>query len=77
MLKWRCTDGQLQGHTGQPSAREIDDILWTISEKPLQAEASTIAYLSVSHTYAPFSDNGVYVALQQISLIVVSVVSDQ
>ena len=64
---YRLWDGEIQGHTGQPSVREID--------------AHTM-YNSMSNRSWPkpithlrtFSDNGVYVALQ---LFLVILVSDQ
>ena len=70
---YRLWDGEIQGHTGQPSVREIDahcTIQWAT------APGRSLNYprpKSITHLRT-FSDNGVYVALQ---LFLVIVVSDQ
>ena len=49
---YRLWDGEIQGHTGQPSVREFDAHTVQFNEQPLLAEASTILDRSLSHTYA-------------------------
>ena len=70
----RCTDGKIQGHTGQPSVREIDT--HTMYNQWATAPGLSLNYprpKSITHLRT-FSDNGVYVALQ---LFLVILVSDQ
>ena len=67
-------DGEIQGHTGQPSVREID--AHTMYNQWATAPGRSLNYprpKSITHLRT-FSDNGVYVALQ---LFLVILVSDQ
>ena len=71
---YRLWDGEIQGHTGQPSVREID--AHTMYNHWATAPGRSLNYprpKSITHLRT-FSDNGVYVALQ---LFLVIVVSDQ
>ena len=71
---YRLWDGEIQGHTGQPSVREID--AHTMYNQWATAPGRSLNYprpKSITHLRT-FSDNGVYVALQ---LFLVIVVSDQ
>ena len=71
---YRLWDGEIQGHTGQPSVREID--AHTMYNQWATAPGRSLNYLrpkSITHLRT-FSDNGVYVALQ---LFLVILVSDQ
>ena len=71
---YRLWDGEIQGHTGQPSVREID--AHTMYNHWATAPGRSLNYprpKSITHLRT-FSDNGVYVALQ---LFLVILVSDQ
>ena len=71
---YRLWDGEIQGHTGQPSVREID--AHTMYNQWATAPGLSLNYprpKSITHLRT-FSDNGVYVALQ---LFLVIPVSDQ
>ena len=71
---YRLWDGEIQGHTGQPSVREIDT--HTMYNQWATAPGQSLNYprpKSITHLRT-FSDNGVYVALQ---LFLVILVSDQ
>ena len=71
---YRLWDGEIQGHTGQPSVREIDS--HTMYNQWATAPGLSLNYprpKSITHLRT-FSDNGVYVALQ---LFLVILVSDQ
>ena len=71
---YRLWDGVIQGHTGQPSVREID--AHTMYNQWATAPGRSLNNprpKSITHLRT-FSDNGVYVALQ---LFLVIVVSDQ
>ena len=71
---YRLWDGEIQGHTGQPSAREID--AHTMYNHWATAPGRSLNNprpKSITHLRT-FSDNGVYVALQ---LFLVILVSDQ
>ena len=71
---YRLWDGEIQGHTSQPSVREID--AHTMHNQWATALGRILNYprpKSITHLRT-FSDNGVYVALQ---LFLVILVSDQ
>ena len=71
---YRLSDGEIQGHTGQPSVREID--AHTMYNQWATAPGLSLNYprpKSITHLRT-FSDKGVYVALQ---LFLVILVSDQ
>ena len=71
---YRLWDGEIQGHTGQPSVRETD--AHTMYNQWATAHGLSLNYprpKSITHLRT-FSDNGVYVALQ---LFLVILVSDQ
>ena len=71
---YRLWDGEIQGHTGQPSVQEID--AHTMYNHWATAPGRSLNYprpKSITHLRT-FSDNGVYVALQ---LFLVILVSDQ
>ena len=71
---YRLLDGEIQGHTGQPSVREID--AHAMYNQWATAPGLSLNYprlKSITHLRT-FSDNGVYVALQ---LFLVILVSDQ
>ena len=69
---YRLWDGEIQGHTGQPSVREID--AHTMYNQWATAPSRSLNYprpKSITHLRT-FSDNGVYVALQLFLVILVS-----
>ena len=71
---YRLRDGEIQGHIGQPSVREID--AHTMYNQWATAPGRSFNYprpKSITHLLT-FSDNGVYVVLQ---LFLVILVSDQ
>ena len=71
---YKLWDGEIKGHTGQPSVREID--AHTMYNQWATAPGRSLNYprpKSITHLRT-FSDNGVYVALQ---LLLVILVSDQ
>ena len=71
---YRLWDGEIQGHTGQPSVQEIN--AHTMYNQWATAPGLSLNYprpKSITHLRT-FSDNGVYVALQ---LFLVILVSDQ
>ena len=71
---YRLWDGEMHGHTSQPSAREID--AHTMFNQWATTLGRSFNYprpKSITHL-CTFSDNGVYVALQ---LFLVILVSDQ
>ena len=73
----RCTGIETARYKGRHASHLYEKsmhILYTVSEQPLLAEASTNLVRSLITHLCTFSDNGVYVALQ---LFLVILVSDQ
>ena len=69
---YRLCDDEIQGHTSQPSVREID--AHTMYNQSATAPGRSLNYprlKSITHLRT-FSDNGIYVALQLFLVILVS-----